>query len=80
MKGDAQIQVAMVGNCLAIEVSRHIIRVHFRALSLDMEASSVTLREGIRSDILVHSTSEGKKSSVLPKGEKIANILAEPQA
>lgn len=69
----------MVGICLAVEVVRNITTGHFRLFSLDMEASSVTLREGIRLDILVHTTSEQKKSSVFPK-EKTANILAETQA
>jgi hypothetical protein len=62
---------------LAVEVVRNITTGHFRLFSL--EASSVSLREGIRLDILVHTTSQQKKSSVFPK-EKTANILAETQA
>lgn len=70
MKVDVQIKVRMVRICLAVEVVRNVIIDHFEVLSLDIEASLMTLKEGIRSDILVHTTSEQKKSFVFPRGKK----------
>lgn len=81
MKVDVQIKVRMVRICLAVEVVRNVIIDHFEVLSLDIEASLVTLKEGIGQTSLCILPLNRRRALCFQRGKKNpANILAETQS